>query len=489
VINRKQILNSLPAAAAIIVVFLLMMTTSCDNKEKFETNPESRLSFSNDTIIFDTVFTSIGTATRNLRVYNPHNRSIRISEIRLARGENSPFRLNIDGQAALYLQDVDIAPNDSMFIFIRANIDPTDQNAPMIETDSIVFITNNNLQDIKLVAWGQDAHFYTNTIVASDYVFSNDKPHIIYGFLAVDSLYTLTITAGARLHFHRGSFMLIYRDASLKVFGTQEDPVIFQSDRTETYYNNLPGQWGHPTAGVCIFLFPGSINNEIHHTIIKNGIVGIQVDTLGNSTQPTLRLYNSEIRNMSGIGLLARGTHVEAGNLVVANCGEHAISILYGGEYDFRHLTIGNYWSRGARQTPSVFLNNYFVFEETTYARDLTKAYFGNVIIYGNLRDEIGFDAAEEALFNYTFDHAFIRYSTDVTDNLAFINCTFNEDPLFTDTQTHDLFPDTLSPVINLGSYDVINNALFNLSRDIRGSSRLNDEGPDLGAYEFLDRK
>ncbi|HPK04981.1 MAG TPA: hypothetical protein PK908_03730, partial [Bacteroidales bacterium] len=137
-------------------------------------------------------------------------------------------------------------------------------------------------------------------------------------------------------------------------------------------------------------------------------------DTLGSSSNPTLRIYNSEIRNMSGVGLLARGTHIEAGNTVIANCGESAIEILYGGEYDFRHMTIGNYWNKSARSNPAVSINNYFYFDGNIYARDLIKAYFGNSIIYGNLENELLFNAAENSTFNYNFDHCFIRTQIDI---------------------------------------------------------------------------
>ncbi|HPK04982.1 MAG TPA: hypothetical protein PK908_03735, partial [Bacteroidales bacterium] len=268
---KKHLKACLQGLFFLILVSIFLF--SCNPDDLYETSPDSKVQFSNDTIIFDTVFTSIGTATRNLRVYNPYSRTIKISEIRLAGGDASSFRLNIDGLAALQAKDIEIAPKDSIFIFIRANIDPSNQNTPLIVTDSILFKTNSNIQDVKLVAWGQDAHFYTNAIVGSDYTFSNDKPHVIYGVLAVDSLYTLTITQGTQLHFHRGSFMLIFRDATLKVLGTPEEPVVFQGNRTEAYYRDLPGQWGHASAGVCIYLYPGSINNEIHHAIIKNGVV------------------------------------------------------------------------------------------------------------------------------------------------------------------------------------------------------------------------
>ncbi len=483
---KKHLKACLQGLFFLILVSIFLF--SCNPDDLYETSPDSKVQFSNDTIIFDTVFTSIGTATRNLRVYNPYSRTIKISEIRLAGGDASSFRLNIDGLAALQAKDIEIAPKDSIFIFIRANIDPSNQNTPLIVTDSILFKTNSNIQDVKLVAWGQDAHFYTNAIVGSDYTFSNDKPHVIYGVLAVDSLYTLTITQGTQLHFHRGSFMLIFRDATLKVLGTPEEPVVFQGNRTEAYYRDLPGQWGHASAGVCIYLYPGSINNEIHHAIIKNGVVGIQADTLGSSSNPTLRIYNSEIRNMSGVGLLARGTHIEAGNTVIANCGESAIEILYGGEYDFRHMTIGNYWNKSARSNPAVSINNYFYFDGNIYARDLIKAYFGNSIIYGNLENELLFNAAENSTFNYNFDHCFIRTQIDISNDENFVSCIINQDPKFIDKSVHNLVPDTLSPVINKGNISVINNSPFNLQTDIRGISRITNNEPDPGAYEFEER-
>ncbi len=483
---KKHLKACLQGLFFLILVSIFLF--SCNPDDLYETSPDSKVQFSNDTIIFDTVFTSIGTATRNLRVYNPYSRTIKISEIRLAGGDASSFRLNIDGLAALQAKDIEIAPKDSIFIFIRANIDPSNQNTPLIVTDSILFKTNSNIQDVKLVAWGQDAHFYTNAIVGSDYTFSNDKPHVIYGVLAVDSLYTLTITQGTQLHFHRGSLMLIFRDATLKVLGTPEEPVVFQGNRTEAYYRDLPGQWGHASAGVCIYLYPGSINNEIHHAIIKNGVVGIQADTLGSSSNPTLRIYNSEIRNMSGVGLLARGTHIEAGNTVIANCGESAIEILYGGEYDFRHMTIGNYWNKSARSNPAVSINNYFYFDGNIYARDLIKAYFGNSIIYGNLENELLFNAAENSTFNYNFDHCFIRTQIDISNDENFVSCIINQDPKFIDKSVHNLVPDTLSPVINKGNISVINNSPFNLQTDIRGISRITNNEPDPGAYEFEER-
>ncbi|MDP2423300.1 MAG: hypothetical protein U1C46_09280 [Bacteroidales bacterium] len=482
--NEKYIISLI----AIAVVGLLIFT-SCSKLDNFSNDPAVKLEFSADTVLFDTVFTTLGTATRVLTVYNTEKQWLKISSIRLARGESSPFRLNIDGVATLNAKDIELAPKDSLYIFIRATIDPNNQSGMMIETDSILFSVNSNLQDVKLVAWGEDAHFYTNAVVASNYVMRNDKPHVIYGYMAVDSSFTLTITQGARLYFHHNSFLLVYRDATLKVFGTQDEPVIFQGDRTEFYFRDLPGQWGHKDAGTCIYFYPGSINNEMHYTVIKNGVVGIQADTIGNSTAPTLRLYNSQIRNMLGIGLLARGTHIEAANLVIANCGSNALAILYGGNYDFRHLTIGNYWTRTARQSPSLFINNYYYYQNQQIARNLVNAYFGNCIVYGNLNEEIELDKSSLAIFNYNFDYCFVRTARNIETNPLFVNCTRNVDPKFIETQVHNLEPDTLSPVIDKGGLSVVHQSLFNIKRDIKGVSRISDAAPDPGAYEFASNR
>ncbi len=468
-----------------IVLPALLIISACDRHDKFSDDPNLKLKFSVDTVLFDTVFTTLGTATQLLTVYNTEKKWVKVSSIGLARGLASPFRLNIDGLATLLATDVEIAPKDSLFIFIRATIDPNNQSGMMIETDSILFNVNNNQQDVKLVAWGEDAYFYRNAIIKSNLTLPNDKPHVIYGFLAVDSLYTLTISQGARLHFHHNSFMLVYRDASLKVMGTKENPVVFQGDRTEFYYRDLPGQWGHKDAGICIYFYPGSVNNEINYAIIKNGVIGIQADTVGRSPAPTLRIYNTEIRNMLGIGLLARGTYIEAGNLVVANCGTHAIALMYGGNYDFRHTTIGNFWTKTARQSPSLLINNFYRYNNQVIARNLVKAYFGNSVIYGNLNEELGFEASTLAAFNYNFDFCFLKTPQNISANPLFANCFRNVDPKFKEIKIHKLEPDTLSPLINKGSLQIVLQSPFNITRDLKGVSRINDAAPDPGAYEY----
>jgi hypothetical protein len=470
-----------PFYVIFILLLIIIISSACNKEEPIDPSPELKLSFSTDTVFFDTVFTTVGSASKIFMIYNPSRKRLNISSISLGKGAASPYRINVDGISGTSISDLEIAAGDSIFVIVKVTIDPNQVNTPLIASDSIVFNTNGNHQDVKLVAWGQDAHFYRNAILASDYVFEADKPHVIYGYLIVDSLYTLNISAGAQIHLHSSAILLVYRDASLKVNGTADNPVVFQGDRLEDFYRDIPGQWGR------IWLYAGSVNNEIDYAIIKNGEVGIQADTTGNSAHPTLRISNTRIFNMSHTGILGQGTSIEAANCVIGNCGVRSVALMLGGKYDFRHCTIGNYWYRSFRRESALVLNNYY-FDNTmtVQLRALEKAYFGNCVVYGDKDEELTFDRyQDEGTFNYRFDHCVLR--TRMTfDEANFPGSVKNETLWFRDTKANLFQPDSLiSGLINRGSMDVLNGFFIDMSVDIDLSSRIADEAPDAGAYEF----
>lgn len=469
----------------LFVVVLALSFGSCVKEDDFDTSGDLLLQFSSDTILFDTVFTSVGSATQVFKVYNPSKNRIKIGSIKLGKGEQSPYRFNVDGISSLEVNDIEIDGKDSVFVFIKVTVDPNENNAPLIHQDSLIFNINSNTQDVKLIAWGQDAHFYKNVILASDYTFTADKPHVIYNFLIVDSTFTLEIQAGAKIHFHPGAILLVYNSASLKVRGTIDAPVIFEGDRLEDDYKELAGQWDR------IWLYAGSIDNEIDYAIIRNGDVGIQADTTGNSTNPTLRITNSQIYNMTSMGIMAQGTNIEAANCVIANCAKYSVALTLGGSYDFRHCTMGNYMP-DAHNSSSLLLNNYYIdIDQNEQPRPLTKAYFGNCIIYGTAQEEYTLDkSTSEVDFNYFFDHCLIKTKKAVVDETHFDNSFANLEPWFRDPEIAQYQPDsTLSSVIDRGSIEVINTSLIPINNDLRGKSRINDVAPDLGAYEFEEER
>ena len=192
----------------VIILLLLYFSFSC-RKDNFIISDSASLSFSIDTVTFDTIFTQIGSTTKNFRVYNPHNQAIRISNIYLAGGQNSYFRINIDGDISSSVNNIEIPSKDSLYIFVEVTIDPFGANNPMIVKDSIVFMTNGNYQDIKLIAFGQDIHLINGEIIETqDWI--ADKPYLIYNSMAIDSGHILTISEGTKVYLHDRSSLIVW---------------------------------------------------------------------------------------------------------------------------------------------------------------------------------------------------------------------------------------------------------------------------------------
>lgn len=457
-----------------------IMASSC-TKEEPSDDPSLKLAFSNDSLVFDTVFATIGSITRDIRIYNPNEKRIKIGSIRLAGGQHSAYTLNIDGESGWMAKDIELDPGDSLYIFVRVRINPNDVNTPFLVKDSIEFLTNGNLQDIKLLAWGQNAHYHTPnirqegippySIIDCSQPWTADKPHVIYGWAVVDSASTLKIEAGTRIYFHNNALLLVYRGGSLQITGEAENKVVMRNDRLDPFYRDLPGQWNG------IWLSEGSTSNIISHAEILNGNLGIQVDKDVDDGEPQLVLSDTRIGNMKTGGLAGNCTHIVSVNTVIENCGTYALA-LGGGIYQFTHLTVGNFWRTSTRQSPSLVIKNYFLDAGGNIAYvNPTQAQFVNSVIYGNNTEELMTDGEGQGLsFTYHFDHCLLRTRKNLDVPQAFADCIINEDPLFVNTEKPDLAPDTLSILHKAGRASGI-------SHDILGRVR-NPETPAIGAYE-----
>ena len=171
---------------ALILLSILTGTclTSCIDDD-FTTNPSHVLAFSTDTVAFDTVFTTIGTSTRSFRIYNRNKKSLNISSIKLADAEHSGFHINVDGMSGDNFTNVEIRGKDSLYVFVEANIDPTNQDNPIFIIDSIVFVTNGVQQDVKLTAYGQDVIIKRGETFTTDTHLTDERPYLIYDSLVV----------------------------------------------------------------------------------------------------------------------------------------------------------------------------------------------------------------------------------------------------------------------------------------------------------------
>ncbi len=482
--NRMRILYMLMACLLFPAVFLGI--SSCRD-DAYDADPSLRLAFSADSLLFDTVFTTLGSSTRAFKVFNHHHRRVNISSLHVGGGSGSFFRINADGRSGHSLHDISVEARDSIFVFVEVTVDPVNQSLPLIITDSVVFDLNGNMQDVKLVAWGQDAHFIHPNyqvpdsdlryhLIDAHTTWTDELPYVVYGLAVVAPDVTLTVEEGTRVHFHNNASLVFLGGSSFKVFGSQDHPVHFQGDRLESFYRHIPGQWGR------IWMTATSKDHEIHHAIIKNGTVGLHIDSIGSRTAPSLTLSNTVIKNMSLAGLLAQGSHVEAENLVVANCGEHALVLALGGRYRFLHATIANYYNlpnHGARRTPSVVLNNYYEdVHGRLQQRELEEVLFANSIIYGSLQDELHFDLYEGSRPGFVFDHCLLRTRLDTPPDM-FIQPILNRDPGFRNIRENDYRLLEQSPAVGAGNPDWARE----VPTDLLGRDRL--QRTDLGALQY----
>ncbi|MCH3884335.1 hypothetical protein [Tenacibaculum aquimarinum] len=491
----------------VLLVIILASVTSC-RKDFTTVQSFGNLEFSKDTVFLDTVFSNIGSATHNLKVYNRGSKAITIPSIQLENGMASNYRLNVDGIAGDTFNDIDILANDSMYVFIETTIDFNAVPNPLY-TDKILFDNGNNQQDVDLVTLVQDAVFLfpdrdpismkidsltldgqPTTIRGrfledSELTFTKEKPYVIYGYMAVPNGKTATINAGAKLHFHDNSGFIVDNGATLKSNGTLTEKVVFEGDRLEHTFSNIPGQWG------TLWMRAGSKENELHNTQIKNGIIGVLVDSI-NGTNPVLTLKNTEIYNNSNYGILARETNILGENVVIGNASQASLAATIGGTYNFTHSTFANYWSNSLRQLPSVLVNNHFTYlnasgDEITETRDLHAANFTNCIITGNNNIEFILDKVDGSAFNYSATNSLIQFEdvggtfTNNTEmdftNSNYNNIILNGFPHFRDTSKNDFIIGENSDAINAA-------APSSISEDILGVSRT--VNPAIGAYQDI---
>jgi hypothetical protein len=462
-----------------LVFAILVFTAFYGCKRNTIFSGKAELRFSTDTVFFDTVFTTVGSLTERLKIINPYNEAVLINRVYLAEGQGSNFKLNVDGIQGNEVKDIRLEANDSIFVFVEVTVDPNGGNTPLVVEELLKVQTDENDQSVALVAWGQDAYFFPSVAFTDGEIFQLpvDKPVVFYGYSIVDTNSTLIIPAGARIHFHANGGLIVGHQASLKILGTVEDPVIIQGDRLEDFFEDVPGQW------LQILLSQTSIDNEVRNALIKNGQLGIRVDSNSNAN-PSLILENTQILNMSYIGLLGQGARIVATNTIVGNCGDYTVALNVGGDYTFKHCTLGNVWSEGQnpRSKPTLFMTNYFTdAAKTIYDRPFS-ASFENTIVYGTLDDEVEFDFAPNTTYSFGFENCAVK--TDLNaDSLGFVNCIVN--PGVPSGATNALFvsPGTNDYHLVAGSQAIDAGIDLGIPNDLEGNPR--DVLPDIGALEY----
>ncbi len=478
---------------SIIIAALLSCATvlsSC-KKDKFQTIGGT-VSFSADTLMFDTVFTQQGSATRSILIYNNEKQKIKLSSVRLAHGDSSFFRLNINGEPGNEIKDIDIAPGDSIHVFAAVTIDPTQENNPFLVEDNLIATLNNQEFSVPVVAFGQNVHYVVDSVLQTQ-TWTNDKPYVIVNNALVDSSATLQIEKGARVYMHANSRLYVL--GSLKANGTKEDSIIFQGDRIDRKvfvgsYKDIPGEWGG------LYFFSSSHDNEINYAIIKNGGLSTklgQQSTIGATIQldpdinpggnPKLRLTNSVIKNSYQYGIIAFNSSLVMDNCLLVDCQHENLLLLQGGNYEITNSTIATYgaFSFFSRATGHVaaIIQNYYSISQTEYIGATLNLNMRNTIVSGSNNDgELYFDKKEDYAANVNLDHCLFSPVEGVPAFVNNQNNILNQNPLFRKVEEGDYHLASGSPAIGNGIL------IGTQTTDLDGVSRSNP--PSIGCYEFI---
>ena len=417
---------------------------------------------------FDTVFTTAGSITRQLKIFNINNQTLRISNLQLTGGDASFFKMNVSGTPGTQFSNVDIEKGDSLYIFVSVNINPNAQSLPFLVQDSIGISFNGNTQFVKLDAYGQNAHFLRSAIIQQNTTWTADLPYVLLDTFAVSAGATLTIERGARIYCHANTPFTVA--GSLHVNGSADSAgrVVFRNNRLDAPYAAEPGTWRG------IYFSENSRNNLLSNATIENALQGIAADK-GSSVV----LDGCIINNCAEEGIAAYNSTLKAINCLVVNCS-YNLYLNAGGNYTFINCTVAAYSNKYLyHQFPAVTLRNANEDETEIYP---LQSLFQNCIVWG----EDGFVTEEAATFNNSTAAFDVRFENtlykSVTENanIQYSNCLQNIDPQFMATnRENNLFDFHLaasSPCIDAGKKN-------NIISDLDGTART--EIPDIGCFEF----
>ncbi len=440
---------------------------SCNKDEEVTFHPNATLTYSTDSVLFDTVFTSIGSSTRRLKIFNDNSQAINIENIKLSGGNNSSFSININGIATNEINQLKINGNDSINVFVKVLINPTLQNLPFIVEDSLLLQFNGKKRKIPLLAYGQNAVFVNNTTINTNTIWNSKLPYLIYKSVTVAKDVNLSIEPGARILFHGNANMAI--KGTLTANGTKTDSILFASDRLEKTYQNESGQWNG------LHFYSDSKNSKINYAIIKNAIAGVTVDSLSINSNPKLLLTNTVIKNMEVVGLLGYQTEITAYNNLFFNCGQYLLYGAGGGNYDLKQNTFVGFNPNFARKTAAVYLSDFI---SSSQSANLKVDLYNN-IIWGNLKDELLIEK-KAATLTTTIKNNLLKSNNP---NYAKDGNILNVDPLFVNPEKFHFNLSKNSFVINRG-FDLSGFPNFGtyLNRDLNAKERLFPS--EIGCYE-----
>lgn len=435
----------------IFYILTVLLCMACADDDNFSTSSALKLDFSVDTLKLDTVFSRTPSSTYTFWVHNRNDEGIRLSSVRLKRGNQSGFRVNVDGSYldnanGAVVSDLEIRRKDSLLVFVELTAPETHQPEPSEIADELVFsIESGKEQSVRLQAWAWAALKLYDPIIVKDSVIESMKPLIIYGEMRVEEGVTLNLR-NTTLFFHDGSGMAVY--GSLKT-----ENCLMRGDRLDRMFPYLPydrvsGQWSG------IQLFDSSKNNILINTEIRNSINGLVCQSqVLDTTAVKLRMEGCIVHNGQGVGVQTVNSNVVFKDCQLSNMQRDCMVII-GGMAEISYCTLAQFYPfSGDRGAALHFTNEY----------PLTALNCEGLILTGYEDDVLKGEQKDGHAFDYHFKQCLLR--TPKVDDSAHFEDVIWETPndsiqgkqhfvtVDEDNLIYDFHLDAKSPAQGLGCY------------------------------------
>ena len=407
------------APAALIAISLIFLW-GC-KKESFITSPDARVTITADSLKYDTVFTTAGSVTQSFKIVNENDQKINISSVKLMGGNSSAYKINADGFIGPEINNLEIAPNDSLYVFVSVVVDQNSNNLPFIVQDSIRVSYNGRDRWVQLEAWGQNAHFFRNKEIATNETWTNDLPYVILGYLVIDPNQVLTIEKGCHIYVHADAPVVVH--GTIQVNGDKDtaDRVYFRGDRLDEPYKDFPASWPG------IYFTGTSQDNVFNYAVLKNAYQAIAAQDPSSNANAKVTLNECIIDNAYDAGIITNNSSVSATNCLISNCGKN-LALVRGGDYRFIHCTVASYSNDYIlHKDPVLLASNYINVNNVPQTAPLN-ALFQNCIFWGDgglVDDEVVIARDAGATLAVSFDYGL--WKIQKTDPATVAGVTTNQ--------------------------------------------------------------
>lgn len=401
----------------IICVALGLVMASCVDDDSFSTSTSDVLAFSTDTVSLDTTFSNVPTPTRSLWVYNRSNKGIRCQLVRLESGNQTGFRVNVDGtylgqSSGFQTQDVEIRKGDSIRVFVELTSKQQGEDGPQLVEDNLIFALESGVQQkVNLKAYSWDAELLKDglTVKRGETMMlpadGTSKPIVVYGGIKVDTAAVLNILPGTTLYFHENAGLQVY--GTLHSKGEKGKEIVLRGDRIDHMfdylpYDRTPGRWQG------IRLRSSSVGNVISFTDIHSPYNGILVDSCHNEAynkESKLVLSSSTVHNCQGYGVkVDSAAIVTIENCQISNTLDNCLYV-HGAQVKVNQATLAQFYPFSSLRKEAFK----FVAPDTLRVT--------NSLITGYADDEVSGVRIENEPFRFSFDHCVLRTEKPNTDD------------------------------------------------------------------------